>query len=93
MYASLKNFDDKAVQDLVTIPKLAFAGEQDSIVYGNKFGGVTVDIIGLLRKNKALLEQLGWDVVVLTGDDMDHTKAMQPATALPLIKPWLADRL
>ncbi|MCD9024768.1 alpha/beta hydrolase [Cohnella silvisoli] len=93
MYKDLMDFDDKKIQNTLTIPKLAFAGEKDTIVYGKNFGSVTVDIVGLLRKNKTELEHLDWDVEILKGNDMDHTKAMQPATVLPLIKPWFIDNL
>ncbi|MBP1989595.1 alpha/beta fold hydrolase [Paenibacillus eucommiae] len=93
MYQSLMDFDDKKIQDMLTIPKLAFAGEKDTIIYGENFGSVTVDIVGLLQKNKTELEHLSWDVEILKGNDMNHTKAMQPATVLPIIKPWLIDNL
>lgn len=89
MYNYLKDFNDQAIQQLLTIPKLAFAGGQDTIIYGENFGGVTVDIAGILRRNKQELEHFGWDVEILTGSGMDHTKAMQPITVLPVIKRWL----
>ncbi|MOA34113.1 hypothetical protein D3C78_1554630 [compost metagenome] len=78
---------------MLSLPKLAFAGENDTIVYGDNFGNVTVDIAGILKMNKAKLSDLGWDVELLTGTQMDHTKAMQPAVVLPLIKPWFAKQL
>lgn len=90
MYRNLMDFNDTKIQHLLTIPKLAFAGEKDTIVYGENFGNVTVDIVGRLQKNKIELERLGWDVEILKGNDMNHTKAMQPAAVLPLIKPWLS---
>ncbi|MGE7770975.1 alpha/beta fold hydrolase [Viridibacillus arvi] len=89
MYNNLMKFDDREIQENLTIPKLAFAGENDTIVYGKNFGSVTVDIVGILQKNKQELENLGWNVEILKGKSMDHTKAMQPHTVLPLIKPWL----
>ncbi|MNE43386.1 hypothetical protein D3C80_1375560 [compost metagenome] len=93
MYEHLRDFDDRAIQQLLELPRLAFAGEKDTIVYGESFGSVTVDIVGKLKQNKAALEQLGWDVEIIKGSDMDHTKAMQPATVLPLLKPWLIRNL
>lgn len=93
MYENLVNFDDRSIQEQLTIPRLTFAGEKDTIVYGENFGGVTVDIVGLIEKNKKMLEQLGWDVKVLQGEAMDHTKAMQPENVIPLIKEWLAKAL
>ncbi|MEK5254739.1 alpha/beta hydrolase [Paenibacillus sp. FSL F4-0125] len=88
LYESLTAFDDRSIHHLLSLPKLAFAGENDTIVYGENFGNVTVDIAGILKKNTRKLCDLGWDVEILTGTQMDHTKAMQPAVVLPLIKPW-----
>lgn len=93
LYQSLIDFDDTSVQEHLHLPRLAFAGEADCIVYGKNFGSVTVDIAGTLRKHEQALGQLGWNVAILPGNDMDHTKAMQPETVLPLIKPWLAANL
>lgn len=93
MYKNLMEFDDRDIQPKLVIPRLAFAGEKDTIVYGENFGSVTVDIIGVLQKNKQELEHLGWDIDILKGNDMDHTKAMQPITVLPLIKQWLMKNL
>ncbi|ANA78821.1 alpha/beta hydrolase [Paenibacillus glucanolyticus] len=93
MYENLMEFDDREIQHKLVIPRLAFAGEKDTIVYGENFGSVTVDIIGILQKNKQELEHLGWDVEILKGNDMDHTKAMQPKTVLPLVMPWLIRNL
>jgi hypothetical protein len=88
MYRSLADFDDRGIQNKLNLPKLAFAGEMDTIVYGENFGNVTVDMVGLLKRNRGELVDLGWDVEILMGNDMDHTKAMQPSSVLPLIKPW-----
>ncbi|MBD2868669.1 alpha/beta fold hydrolase [Paenibacillus arenilitoris] len=93
LYGNLMDFDDKFVLDRLDLPKLTFAGEKDTIVYGENFGSVTVDIVGLLRKHEAALKRSGWDVRLIAGTDMDHTKAMQPEAVLPLIKPWLVDKL
>ncbi|OZB98898.1 alpha/beta fold hydrolase [Paenibacillus sp. XY044] len=93
MYQHLMEFDDRSVNLNPSVPKLAFAGEKDTIVYGESFGGVTVDIAGILQRNQLALEEMEWDVRILSGDGMDHTKAMQPETVLPVIKPWLVSRL
>ncbi|MFB8375059.1 alpha/beta fold hydrolase [Paenibacillus taichungensis] len=93
MYQSLLDFDDQLIQDQLSIPRLTFAGEKDTIVYGEKFGNVTVDIAGRLQKNKKILENFGWTVEIIKGADMDHTKAMQPSTVLPIILPWLKAHL
>ncbi|GGG19892.1 alpha/beta fold hydrolase [Paenibacillus aceti] len=93
MYKNLMDFDDRKIQHQLSIPKLTFAGEKDTIVYGENFGSVTVDIVGILQKNKEELEHSGWDVEIIKGNEMDHTKAMQPITVLPLIKAWLIEKL
>jgi pimeloyl-ACP methyl ester carboxylesterase len=93
LYESLTAFDDRSIHHLLSLPKLAFAGENDTIVYGENFGNVTVDIGGILKKNKEQLTDLGWDVEILRGTQMDHIKAMQPAVVLPLIKPWFVKQL
>ncbi|MBB6020127.1 pimeloyl-ACP methyl ester carboxylesterase [Paenibacillus sp. JGP012] len=89
LYENLMDFDDREIQHKLSIPRLAFAGEKDTIVYGENFGSVTVDIIGILQKNKEVLEHLGWDIEIIKGNDMDHTRAMQPVTVVSLIKHWL----
>ncbi|WP_340024216.1 alpha/beta hydrolase [Paenibacillus sp. FSL K6-1096] len=93
LYESLADFKDRDIQHLLVMPRMAFAGEQDKIVYGDNFGGVTVDIAGRLVGHQSVLEQLGWDVAILKGSGMDHTKAMQPETVLPVLKPWLIRKL
>ncbi|MEC0108556.1 alpha/beta hydrolase [Paenibacillus taichungensis] len=93
LYQGLIDFDDQRIQTQLNIPRLAFAGERDTIVYGEKFGSVTVDIAGRLQKHKHVLENLGWTVQIIKGADMDHTKAMQPSTVLPIIHPWLKAHL
>ncbi|MDM5277722.1 alpha/beta hydrolase [Paenibacillus silvae] len=93
MYENLMDFDDRDIQHKLSIPRLAFAGEKDTIVYGENFGSVTVDIIGILQKNKQALEHLGWDIEIIKGNDMDHTKAMQPVTVVSLIRRWLIKSL
>lgn len=93
LYQDLIDFDDQYIQTQLKIPRLAFAGERDTIVYGEKFGSVTVDIAGRLQKSKSILENFGWTVEIIKGADMDHTKAMQPSTVLPIIHPWLKAHL
>ncbi|NUU62437.1 alpha/beta fold hydrolase [Paenibacillus agri] len=93
MYKNLIDFDDSKIQAGLNFPKLTFAGDKDTIVYGENFGNVTVNISGLLKKNEDVLKHYGWDVNLLCGENMDHTKAMQPETVLPLIKPWFIENL
>lgn len=90
LYESLQTFDDTAIQDKITCPRLCFAGSKDTIVYGERWGDVTVDIAGPLLNESQALQSLGWDVRVLDG--LDHMSAMQPKNVLPVIKPWLANK-
>ncbi|WP_113700053.1 alpha/beta fold hydrolase [Nonomuraea lactucae] len=91
LYEELRGFDDRAAQASVGCPRLCFAGSADVIEYGERWGGVRVDIAGPVVTRRAELEALGWDVRVLDG--LDHTGAMQPANVLPILRPWLAARL
>jgi len=90
LYNALQNFDDRAVQDRLTCPRLCFVGSNDMQEYSEKWGGVTVDMATPLVKKANELKEYGWDVTVLDG--LDHISAMQPANALPVIKQWLIDK-
>ncbi|MFC3798972.1 alpha/beta fold hydrolase [Cohnella sp. GCM10012308] len=87
LYEALQNFDDRAAQSRMSMPRLCFAGTHDIIAYGDAFGGVTVDIAGAFARNREALEAWGWAVRTLEG--LDHTQAMQAAQVLPLIRDWL----
>jgi len=91
LYESLQSFNDKLVQDKLTCPRLCFAGSKDAIVYGERWGDVTVDIVGPLLNEPQTLQSLGWDVRVLDG--LDHMSAMQPENVLPVIKQWLLEKV
>jgi len=91
MYEALAGFDDRAVQDRITCPRMCFAGTADTIVYEEKWGGVTVDISGGFTAALPELEAAGWDVRALDG--LDHTQAMQPQNVLPILRPWLAENV
>ncbi|MFC7245758.1 alpha/beta fold hydrolase [Catellatospora aurea] len=90
LYESLRDFDDRAAQPLLTCPRLCVVGSADTMEYGEQWGGVTVDIAGPVRRERAALEALGWDVAVLDG--LDHMQAMQAAAVLPVLRPWLESR-
>lgn len=90
LYNTLQNFDDRAAQPKLTCPRLCFVGANDKQEYSEKWGGVTVDMATPLIKKADELKSFGWDVRVLDG--LDHISAMQPMNALPIIKPWLADK-
>ncbi|ONI79798.1 alpha/beta hydrolase [Actinosynnema sp. ALI-1.44] len=87
LYQALRDFDDRAAQARLSCPRLCFAGTKDTIVYDERWGGVTVDIAGPLAVNRAELTAAGWDVHLLDG--LDHTTAMQPSAVLPILRPWL----
>lgn len=91
LYQHLQDFDDRTAQAKIDIPRLTFAGSLDRIEYGERWGGVLVDIVGPLTSHAQELNQIGWDVEILEG--LDHTGAMQPANVLPLIRPWLDSKL
>lgn len=85
LYTALEGFDDTAVR--LTCPRLCFAGSADVIAYGERWGNARVDIAGPLLTRQAELTAAGWETHVLDG--LDHTKAMQPAAVLPLLRPFL----
>lgn len=87
LYEQLRGFDDRAVQRKLTCPRLCFAGSNDKIVYGERWGGAVVDIAGPLLTQASEIRKLGWDIRVLEG--LDHIQAMQPANVLAIIRPWL----
>ncbi|MDI1461630.1 alpha/beta fold hydrolase [Catellatospora sp. KI3] len=89
LYQALRAFDDRAAD--LGCPRLCVVGSADTIAYGPAWGGVVVDIAGPLLRDRACAEARGWDVAVLDG--LDHMGAMQAAAVLPVLRPWLADRL
>jgi pimeloyl-ACP methyl ester carboxylesterase len=91
LYRALEGFDDRAVQKEITCPRLCFVGSADEIHYGERWGKVHVSLAGPILRNREELEALGWDVRVLDG--LDHTQAMQAANVLPILRPWLIERL
>lgn len=87
LYESLQDFDDRAIQDKLTIPRLCFAGSNDVIDYGEKWGNVRVEIAKPLLDDKDELTQYGWETVIIEGGD--HTTAMQAENVLPILRNWL----
>ena len=87
MYRALQDFDDSAAQATLTIPRLCVVGSEDSIVYSERWGGVTVDIAGPVVRHADELRAGGWDVEILDG--LDHLTAMKPANVAPILRPWL----
>ncbi len=90
LYEALQDFDDRAVQRELVMPRLTFAGSDDSIAYGPEWGDTTVDIAGPLRRHRDELVDWGWTVTVLP--DLDHMGAMHSARVLPVLLGWLRDQ-
>jgi pimeloyl-ACP methyl ester carboxylesterase len=88
LYEALEGFDDTAAQRRLTVPRLAFAGDDDEIAYGPDWGGVTVRLAEPLRRHRAELEAAGWTVELLPG--LDHMTAMHTAAVRPLVASFLA---
>jgi len=91
LYDNLRDFDDRAAQSKLTSPRLCFVGSKDKQDYSERWGGVTVDMATPLIDKAGELKHYGWDILVLEG--LDHISAMQPANALPVIRPWLISKL
>jgi pimeloyl-ACP methyl ester carboxylesterase len=91
LYQALQGFDDRAAQARLACPRLCFAGSADEVDYGERWGGVRVRLAQPLLEERAELEGYGWDVRVLDG--LDHTQAMQTASVLPVLRPWLTAAL
>ncbi|MGK5678422.1 alpha/beta hydrolase [Actinoplanes sp. URMC 104] len=89
LYESLRDFDDRQVR--LAVPRLAFAGEQDDIRYGPAWDNAYVALAEPLRRNRAELEAYGWEVRLVPG--ADHMVALQAATVLPILIPWLRSSL
>lgn len=87
LYRALQSFDDRSALSRLDIPRLCFVGSRDVISYDERWGGVSVDIAEPLRKHQKDLEAAGWTAQLLDG--MDHTRAMQAASVLGVIRPWL----
>lgn len=87
LYEALQDFDDSAVVMPRDLPRLAFAGAEDRIDYGPKWGGVQVRIGDPLVEHEGALTEGGWDVQILPG--LDHLGAMQSSVVLPILSGWL----
>ncbi|GLY93180.1 hypothetical protein Acsp02_04360 [Actinoplanes sp. NBRC 103695] len=88
LYESLGDFDERAALDRVTVPRLAFAGSEDTMEYGPRWGGVRVEIGPPLAEHRDELVDRGWTVEVVVGGD--HSSVMRSPTALPILTGWLA---
>lgn len=59
--------------------------------YGKNWGDIYVDLAEPIVRERKRLERLGWEVRVLDG--LDHMQAMQANQVLPILRPWLEDKL
>jgi pimeloyl-ACP methyl ester carboxylesterase len=91
LYESLRDFDDRAALDGLTVPRLVFAGANDNIAYGPKWDDAIVVIADAITEHRKELETHGWTVA--TVPDADHMKAMQASAVLPILIPWLRNNL
>lgn len=87
LYEALQDFDDFSAAIPRNVPRLAFAGAEDRIDYGPKWGDVQVRIGDPLVEHKGTLIKAGWDVQVLPG--LNHLGAMQSSVVLPILSRWL----
>jgi pimeloyl-ACP methyl ester carboxylesterase len=87
LYEALQDFDDFAAAVPRDLPRLAFAGADDRIDYGPKWGGVQVRIGEPLATHRGALIEAGWDVQILPG--LDHLGAMHSSVVLPILTGWL----
>jgi len=87
LYESLRGFDERAALDRLDMPRLAFAGADDNIRYGEKWDNAYVAIGGALAENRAELVRRGWTVELLP--DTDHVGAMHGRRVLPILTAWL----
>ena len=87
LYESLQDFDERAALAGLRMPRLAFAGTEDTIVYGPQWENTVIEIGPALVAHRAELEALGWTVEVVPG--ADHMSAMQARVVLPLLTWWL----
>jgi pimeloyl-ACP methyl ester carboxylesterase len=87
LYESLRDFDERAALARLNVPRLAFAGADDNITYGPKWGDAYVAIAEPLSRHRDELVKGGWTVEVIPG--ADHMSAMHAGTVLPILIPWL----
>ncbi|WP_432991575.1 alpha/beta fold hydrolase [Dactylosporangium sp. CA-233914] len=91
LYEALQTFDERATLARLACPGLCLIGAADAIAYDERWGGVRVDLAAPVLEHRAELASLGWRVHVPAG--LDHMGAMQAATVLPILRPWLAESM
>lgn len=83
-YERLQDFDDRAAQPSLTMPKLYFVGSDDVLPLGRQ---VITRFGDTARQQQAELEHLGWEVDILPGHN--HTSLMDAAAVAPVLGPFL----
>jgi hypothetical protein len=81
-YESLTGFDDRKIQERLTIPRVNYVGSKDKLVFSG-----SAPINEIFRNNEELLRQFGWSTFTLV--DQDHSTATKAEAAIPFIRPWL----
>ncbi len=85
-YQGLRSFDDRAIQEALSIPRLTWIGDADQpTLDGEKLTHMGEVVV----RTKAELETYGWDVLILPG--RNHLDAGAPNVQIPVIKQWLAE--
>ena len=88
LYEALRGFDDRAIQHRITCPRLCWVGSEDRAEFDGK---LFADFAGPVRKNRAELEKLGWEIRILEG--LDHLGAARDEVVIPLLGDWFKARL
>lgn len=83
-YERLQDFDDRAAQPSLTMPKLYFVGSDDVLPLGRE---VITRFGDTARQQQAELEHLGWEVDILPG--RNHTSLIDAAAVAPVLGPFL----
>lgn len=83
-YEHLQDFDDRAAQAKLTLPRLCWVGGADEIIAGPEKITHIGETVG---RHQRELEELGWEVEVLPGKD--HLGAMAADVVLPRLGTFL----
>ena len=85
-YEGLRSFDDRAVQEQLTMPRLSWIGACDQ----PELDGERLSHLGrIVQENQSELEQLGWDVVIVP--DKSHLDGCVADVAVPIVSKWLRE--
>jgi pimeloyl-ACP methyl ester carboxylesterase len=91
LYESLRDFDDRVAIDRLDVARLAFAGAEDNVRYGARWGNLYVPLGETLQRNQDELVRRGWRIEIVPR--ADHIVAMQARVVLPILTPWLTAAL